>query len=166
MHGEQNQPYVHARTMVEGVCGVWLVKQVNDAVDDGVDVVDGLPLIPQDVEAHVALVVNVGVVDLHGMEPPKHSDVHMAVATLAESATLLARCVLTLVSQSTFGGSCGYMSGTLILKTKGAPAHKPLSGVTASFMLVKSDGSGHVTLPTVPASSSVISEQRYTSKLR
>lgn len=70
MHGEQNQPYVHARTMVEGVCGVWLVKQVNDAIDDGVDVVDGLPLIPQDVEAHVALVVNVGVVDLHGMENP------------------------------------------------------------------------------------------------
>lgn len=49
--------------MVEWIVGVGLVKEVDEAVDDGVDVEDGLPVLPEDVEADLTLEVDVGVVD-------------------------------------------------------------------------------------------------------
>ena len=50
--------------MVEWIVGVGLVKEVDEAVDDGVDVEDGLPVLPEDIEADLTLEVDVGVVDL------------------------------------------------------------------------------------------------------
>ncbi len=52
------------RTVVEWVVRVGLVEEVDDAVDDGVDVEDGLPVVAEDVQAHVPLEVDVRVVDL------------------------------------------------------------------------------------------------------
>ena len=49
--------------VVEGIVGVGLVEEVDEAVDDGVDVEDGLPVLPKDVEANLALEVDVGMVD-------------------------------------------------------------------------------------------------------
>ena len=49
--------------MVEWIVGVGLVKEVDEAVDDGVDVEDGLPVLPEDIEADLTLEVDVGVVD-------------------------------------------------------------------------------------------------------
>ena len=49
--------------VVERVVGVGLVEEVDEAVDDGIDVEDGLPVLPKDVEADLALEVDVGVVD-------------------------------------------------------------------------------------------------------
>lgn len=43
------------RLAVERVIRVGLVEEVDEAVDDRVDVEDGLPVRPQDVQAHVAL---------------------------------------------------------------------------------------------------------------
>ena len=45
------------------VVGVRLVEEVDQAVDDGVDVEDRLPVLPQNVEADVALEVDVRVED-------------------------------------------------------------------------------------------------------
>lgn len=49
--------------VVEGIVGVGLVEEVDEAVDDGIDVEDGLPVLPEDVEADLALEVDVGMVD-------------------------------------------------------------------------------------------------------
>ena len=49
--------------MVEWIVGVGLVKEVDEAIDDGVDVEDGLPVLPEDIEADLTLEVDVGVVD-------------------------------------------------------------------------------------------------------
>mmetsp|Transcript_26611 Transcript_26611/g.86135 ORF Transcript_26611/g.86135 Transcript_26611/m.86135 type:complete len:231 (-) Transcript_26611:166-858(-) len=49
--------------LVEGVVGVGFVEEVDEAVDDGVDVEDGLPVLAEDVEADVALEVDVRVED-------------------------------------------------------------------------------------------------------
>ena len=51
-------------TAVQGVVRVWVVEEIDQAVDDGVDVEDGLPVLAQNVEADVALRVDVRVVDL------------------------------------------------------------------------------------------------------
>ena len=56
-------PVELGRLLVQGVVGVRLVEEVDQAVDDGVDVEDRLPVLPQDVEADVALQVNVRVED-------------------------------------------------------------------------------------------------------
>ena len=52
------------RLLVQGVVGVRLVEEVDQAVDDGVDVEDRLPVLPQYVEADVALQIDVRVEDL------------------------------------------------------------------------------------------------------
>lgn len=52
------------RTFVERVVGIWLEEEVLETHHDGVEVEDGLPVLAEDVEAHVALEVEVGVVDL------------------------------------------------------------------------------------------------------
>ncbi|CAH0367235.1 unnamed protein product, partial [Pelagomonas calceolata] len=52
------------RLLVQGVVGVRLVEEVDQPVDDGVDVEDRLPVLAQDVEADVALEVDVRVEDL------------------------------------------------------------------------------------------------------
>ena len=49
--------------VVEGIVGVGFVEEVDEAVDDGVDVEDGLPVLPEDVKADLALEVDVGMVD-------------------------------------------------------------------------------------------------------
>ena len=54
--------------MVERIVCIGFVEKIDDAVDDRVDVKDWLPVITQDVEAHVALQVDVWVVHLHRME--------------------------------------------------------------------------------------------------
>jgi hypothetical protein len=51
------------RFVVEGIVGVWLVEEVDEAVDYSVDVEDGLPVLPKDVEADLALEVNVRMVN-------------------------------------------------------------------------------------------------------
>ena len=53
-----------SRTLVERVVGVGLEEEVLQADHDGVEVEHGLPVLAQDVEAHVALEINVGMVDL------------------------------------------------------------------------------------------------------
>ena len=49
--------------LVEGVGGVGLEEEELQADDDGVEVEHGLPVLAQDVEAHLALEVDVRVVD-------------------------------------------------------------------------------------------------------
>ena len=50
--------------MVERVVGVGLQEQKVEAEDDCTDAKDGLPVCTQDVQTHIALQVNIGVVDL------------------------------------------------------------------------------------------------------
>ena len=50
--------------MVEGIVRIGFVKQVNESVNDRVNVEDGFPVFAQNVEAHLALQVNVWVVNL------------------------------------------------------------------------------------------------------
>jgi hypothetical protein len=52
------------RTLVQRIIGVGLEEEVLKSDHDGVQVEDGLPVFTQDVEADVALEVEVGVVDL------------------------------------------------------------------------------------------------------
>ena len=61
------------RTLVERVVGVGLEEQVLEADHDGVEVQDGLPVLAQDVEANVALEVEVRVVDLRAGEGKSRS---------------------------------------------------------------------------------------------
>lgn len=49
--------------MVQRVVGVWLKEEENQAHNDVADVEDGLPVSPEDIEANVAIHVDVGVVD-------------------------------------------------------------------------------------------------------
>ena len=49
--------------MVEGIVGVRLVKDVNKAIDDGINIEDGLPVLPENVEAYLALKIYVGMID-------------------------------------------------------------------------------------------------------
>lgn len=51
------------RLLVEGVVGVGLQEQVLEAVDDGVNGQDRFPVFAQNVETHVAIQIDVGVVD-------------------------------------------------------------------------------------------------------
>lgn len=55
-------------TLVEGVVGVGLEEQVLKSDHDSVQVQDWLPILAQNVEAHVALEVEVGVIDLRAEE--------------------------------------------------------------------------------------------------
>jgi hypothetical protein len=50
--------------VVERVVGIGLVEQINESIYDRVDVEHRLPVLPKDVEAHLPLQVNVGVVNL------------------------------------------------------------------------------------------------------
>ena len=50
--------------LVQGIAGVGLEEEELQANDDGVEIEDGLPVLAQDVEADVAVEVDVGVVDL------------------------------------------------------------------------------------------------------
>jgi hypothetical protein len=52
------------RTLVQRVVGVGLEEEVLQADHDGVEVEHGLPVLAQDVEAHVALEIDIGMVDL------------------------------------------------------------------------------------------------------
>jgi hypothetical protein len=147
--------------VVERVVGVGLVEEVDDAVDDSVDVEDGLPLVAEDVEADVPLEVDVGVVDLRGDGVCVGMGVGVVRvsdgASSAHPPLPLPLPSLTLVRQRTLGGSCGYMSGTLMENSKAAPFHRPWSGDTSRVMAVRSFGSFHVTFPTFPPSSSAMS---------
>ena len=49
--------------MVERIVGIRLDEEENEAENDWVDPEDGLPVGTQDVEAHITIRVNVGVVD-------------------------------------------------------------------------------------------------------
>ena len=49
--------------VVEWIVGVWLNEEENEAENDWVDSEDGLPVGTQNVEAHIAVRVDVGVVD-------------------------------------------------------------------------------------------------------
>ena len=48
-------PVQLGRLLVQGVIGVRLVEEVDQAVDDGVDVEDRLPVLAQNVQAEVIL---------------------------------------------------------------------------------------------------------------
>jgi hypothetical protein len=50
--------------LVQGVIGIWVEEEELQAVDHGGDGEDGLPVLAEDVEADVAVEVDVGVVDL------------------------------------------------------------------------------------------------------
>jgi hypothetical protein len=50
--------------LVERVAGVGLEEQELQADNDGIQIQHGLPVFAQNVQAHVALEVNVGVIDL------------------------------------------------------------------------------------------------------
>lgn len=54
------------RTLIKRILGIGLEEEVLEADHDGVEVEHGLPVLAQDVEAHVALEVHVRVVDLRG----------------------------------------------------------------------------------------------------
>ena len=56
-------PQLVGSFLVEGVVGVGLQEQVLKAVDDGVNGQDRFPVFAQNVETHVALQIDVGVVD-------------------------------------------------------------------------------------------------------
>lgn len=49
------------------------------------------------------------------------------------------------------------MRAHLMQKTKVPLAHSPVSGLTVRCIVITSSGDGHVTVPTLPASSSAIS---------
>lgn len=48
--------------LVERIVRIWFQKEENEAVQDGVNVEDGLPVLPQNVQTHVSFQVDVGVV--------------------------------------------------------------------------------------------------------
>lgn len=49
--------------VVERIVRVGLIEQINQAVNDGVDVQNGLPVLPKDVETYLPLEIDVGMVD-------------------------------------------------------------------------------------------------------
>ena len=49
--------------MIERVVGIGLVKEINETLNDGIDVEDGLPVFTEDVETDLALEVDVRMVD-------------------------------------------------------------------------------------------------------
>lgn len=49
--------------MIERVVRVGLVKEINEAINDGIDIQYGLPVLPQNVQTDLAFQVNVGMVD-------------------------------------------------------------------------------------------------------
>ena len=51
------------RLLVERIVGIGFVKQINQSVNDRVNVQDGLPIFPQNIQADFALQVNVGMVN-------------------------------------------------------------------------------------------------------
>lgn len=59
---ELRQCDVH--TVVKRIIRVWLLKQECQATNHCVQIKNGFPTLPQNIEAHFALVVNVGVIDL------------------------------------------------------------------------------------------------------
>jgi len=50
--------------MIERVVWIGFVKQVNEAVNHGVDVQDRFPVLSQDIQTNFSLQVNVRMVDL------------------------------------------------------------------------------------------------------
>jgi len=51
------------RLVVERVVRVGFVKEVNETVNDGINVQHGFPVLPQDIEAHLTLQINVWMVN-------------------------------------------------------------------------------------------------------
>lgn len=49
--------------MIERIVGIGLIKQINESINDGIDVQDGLPILTEDVETDLALQIDVGMVD-------------------------------------------------------------------------------------------------------
>lgn len=47
----------------------------------------------------------------------------------------------------------------LMQNVKVPPAHSPVSGLTVRCIVITSSGDGHVTVPTLPASSSAMSAE-------
>ena len=50
------------RFVVERVIRIGFVKQINEAVNDRIDIENGLPILAQNIQAHFSLQINVGVV--------------------------------------------------------------------------------------------------------
>ena len=52
------------RFVIERIVGIWFVKQVDETVNDGINIQDWFPVLSQNVQAHFALQINVGMINL------------------------------------------------------------------------------------------------------
>jgi hypothetical protein len=50
--------------VVQWIVGIWLVKQIDQTVNDRVDVQDGSPILSQNIQTDLALQINVGMVNV------------------------------------------------------------------------------------------------------
>jgi|AntRauTorckE5430_2_1112549.scaffolds.fasta_scaffold01590_4 hypothetical protein len=50
--------------MIQGIIGIWLVKKINQSVNDSINVQNWFPVFTKDIEAYITLKVYVWVVDL------------------------------------------------------------------------------------------------------
>jgi hypothetical protein len=90
-----------------------------------VDVKYGLPVVAEDIEAHVAFEVDVWVIYLLG-------------SSSTQAGLRKIRRTHTFVSQSTFGGWCGYCDGILNRNGYVPPFQNPSSGLSVMVKVNKS----------------------------
>ena len=108
----------------------WLVLTVDGLVvpltiNHVVDVKYGLPVVAEDIEAHVAFEVDVWVI-------------YLLSSSSTQAGLRKIRRTHTFVSQSTFGGWCGYCDGILNRNGYVPPFQNPSSGLSVMVKVNKS----------------------------